>query len=555
MDVSLISPIVSRNGLPLSDSYILNGYVQSNKKVSKRPGLSLSYQFSAGTGQGMFSMSGVDYAIIGDVIYNIASPYTSYAIPSVTTANLQYQFISNPPYLSSALTVLKSTAGMWTFNGTSITKVTDSNYPVTTTIGIAFLDGTYYVQTPQGLVYGSALADPTTWPSLRVLTVNTLEGQSIAIASNNVQVACFGTQWLTQYYDAGNAAPGTPLSQNFSGSHSIGCASASSIVQMDEFIVFMAQTEHGRSIRILSNSEIAPISNDEINRILDNDNLSLVYAFPLDISGKLFYLLSLGASGITLVYDFTSKLWTYWASGVSGAASPVQLTLSTDGVTVTGVLTNNGFQQGDIIKISGATLAAFNGSFSVSIIDSNTFTYQLNYNSFVIDQYNNFLVDQNGNFLVANTIPSSGGVQGATTVSRYSTTYLSVMASTGANYVLSTTTGAVYQLSTTAYVDANGLIDFQIVTPETMGQDSALKRIGAIEIRGDKVATTGYIRYSDDGYNTWSTYQPVNMLQSRSQTIRCGSTRRRAFQFRNVDNTPLRVQDLVVSVDWTEGGV
>ena len=81
MDVSLISPIVSRNGLPLSDSYILNGYVQSNKKVSKRPGLSLSYQFSAGNGQGMFSMSGVDYAIIGDVIYNIASPYTSYAIP------------------------------------------------------------------------------------------------------------------------------------------------------------------------------------------------------------------------------------------------------------------------------------------------------------------------------------------------------------------------------------------------------------------------------------------------------------------------------------------
>ena len=552
MDVSLISPIVSRNGLPLSDSYILNGYIQSNKTVAKRPGMLIVHAYGAGTGQGMFSMNGNDYAIITDAIVLIQSPYTSYAIPTVTTAGLMYDFVSNPPYLATALIVLKSTAGMWTFDGTTVTNVTNANYPVTTVRGVGFLDGTYYVQTPAGQIFGSVIADPTTWTALNVLTVNSLQGQSVAIASNNVQIASFGTQWLTQYYDNSNPPPGTPLAQNFSGSHAVGCASAASIVGVSEFLVFMAQTDNGRSIQMLRNAELSNLSDDNINRILDNDNLSLVYAFSIDIAGKLFYMLSLGQSGITLCYDFAAKIWTYWASGVTLTANSVQLTLSTDGITVTGVLANHGFLSGDVVKISGATLSVFNGIFAINIIDANTFTFPLNYNAYIIDQNGNFLIDQLGNYIVANSIPASGIVAGTPTVAKYATSYISVMSSTGANYALDTDDGNVYQFSPTAYTDPDGLIDFQVVTPEIDGADSSLKRVGAIEVRGDKVSSTGYIRYSDDGFNTWSEYQPVDMSRPRSQTVRCGATRRRAFQFRNVDTTAIRVKDLVVTIDETQ---
>ena len=551
MDVSLISPVVSRNGLPFSDSFILNGYVQSNKFVSKRPGINTQYQFMAGQGQGMFTLNGLSYGVIDDVINLVTAPYTTYSIPGISTTNLQYQFITNPPYLATPLLVLKSTAGMWTFDGATVTRVTDGNYPVLTIPGVAFLDGTYYVQTPAGEIFGSNIADPTTWTALNVLTVNSLQGQSVAICSNNVQVASFGSQWLTQYFDYKNPPPGSPLAQNFSGSHSTGCASAESIVQMADFVVFMAQTDDGRSICMLNNADITKISDDNINRILNNDNLSVVYAFSLSIGGTLFYLISLGSTGITLVYDFTAGLWTYWASGELGGSIPVSLTLSTDGETVTGIANNHGFLSGDAVAISGATLTPFNGSFSIYVIDANTFTYVLNYQGQVVDQNGNFVVDQNGNFWVANVSPPSGTVAGATIVNQFQTTYLSIIASTGANYCLDVSDGRVYTLSVTDYDDADGLIDFQIVTPEIEGNDSDLKRMGAIEVRGDKVETTGYIRYSDDGYNTWSIYQPVDMMNTRSQTVRCGSTRRRAIQFRNIDTTPLRVKDWVLDIDWT----
>ena len=90
----------------------------------------------AGQGQGMFTLNGLSYGVIDDVINLVTAPYTTYSIPGISTTNLQYQFITNPPYLATPLLVLKSTAGMWTFDGATVTQVTNGNYPVEMSIQV-----------------------------------------------------------------------------------------------------------------------------------------------------------------------------------------------------------------------------------------------------------------------------------------------------------------------------------------------------------------------------------------------------------------------------------
>ena len=70
-----------------------------------------------------------------------------------------------------------------------------------------------------------------------------------------------------------------------------------------------------------------------------------------------------------------------------------------------------------------------------------------------------------------------------------------------------------------------------------------------LEVVADKVVANGYIRYSDDDYNTWTPTPAVNMNASRTLLNRMGHFRRRAFEFRFVDNAPLRIEALEVDIE------
>jgi len=86
------------------------------------------------------------------------------------------------------------------------------------------------------------------------------------------------------------------------------------------------------------------------------------------------------------------------------------------------------------------------------------------------------------------------------------------------------------------------------VTTQVEGENSDYVRIAAAEFIGDKVASTLYIRFSEDEYNTWSTYLPVDMAKVRSRTVRQGATRRRAYQLRHTDNAPFNARELHLEV-------
>lgn len=317
--VEFAQSISTRDGTLTKDSKLVNGFMEASPTgvgVMKRPGYTSYVKLPSGTAQGQFSVNGLPYAIIGDVVYSVNSG-TSYAIPSVTIPGLQYEFLSDTPYGQA---ILKTTAGMWYFNGTTVTKVADANYPSTTVSGVVYLDGYYFVMDSLGVIHGSSLNDVTTWPVLSVIQVDASLGKGVAIHRHLNYVAALLTHGTQMFYDAGTTAgaSGSPLSPVGNASFRTGCRNGSSVVELQDIMIFIGNsTADGRSIMSMENFSLSRISSPYVERVLATSNLNSVYAFAIEIAGHQFYVLSLFDIGVSLVYDQTVKDWVVWTSTLS----------------------------------------------------------------------------------------------------------------------------------------------------------------------------------------------------------------------------------------------
>ena len=146
------------------------------------------------------------------------------------------------------------------------------------------------------------------------------------------------------------------------------------------------------------------------------------------------------------------------------------------------------------------------------------------------------------------TSPATGVI----TAIGYSKSYFTCVnytAASGYDWILHETNGKIYKVLTTVYQDDGAPIDMQVVIDNVRSEgESNFKRIGAAELIADKVASTVYIRYTDDDYGTWTKYRPMLMNAKRCRALRMGNTRRRAFQLRHTDNVAVRVDSLMLTV-------
>jgi hypothetical protein len=120
------------------------------------------------------------------------------------------------------------------------------------------------------------------------------------------------------------------------------------------------------------------------------------------------------------------------------------------------------------------------------------------------------------------------------------------------DYLQGEDSGKVYVITPTAYTDDGTFINMVVRTNREDGGNSKRKFLSRIEVIADKVSATGYIRYSDDDYVTWTACPAVDLNASRSLIRRAGNFRRRAFEFRFTDPQPLRVEALELDVE--QGG-
>jgi len=108
-------------------------------------------------------------------------------------------------------------------------------------------------------------------------------------------------------------------------------------------------------------------------------------------------------------------------------------------------------------------------------------------------------------------------------------------------YLLDDDTATIYTLSTTIYQDNGQPIYCRTVTDIVDNGTTKRKFYGRLEIIGDKVSGTMYVRHTGDDYNTWSSYRSIDLNASRSQIYLSGADRRRAWEFLVTSNCALRL--------------
>lgn len=456
-------------------------------------------------------------------------------IPNPGPTSVGYQFTVMPANgTTPAKLIIKSTTGMWIWNDQTnvLTQVTDANYPATTVYGVAQLDGTIYVMQANGQINGSNLLDPTTWNALNFITANSEGDGGVALTRHLTYIYAFKQRSTQVFYDAGNAAPGSPLASYTSALMEVGCATAGSIAYSDNTIYFMSDSyPKGRSITKLDGFTPTYVSDPYIDRLLNADDLANVFSFVVKSNGHIFYVLTLTTTKITLVYDEVTQKWHRWTYL---APSPsIVYSASVDLVNNLVIYTTNTahmLSDGDPVSISGVGVAV------ATVTGNNTFTIPLMTHFTVTGQ-------------VCQMPPTAGTLFG------YSETYFpSVYYTRGSNvdYLFDQATGNISTFDTTTYQDNGNPINCKARTSiEDLGTMS-LKMIRKLEWVGDfSIQTTVFVRWSDDDYTTWGQFRSIVVTQKRAQLGLAGATRRRAHELRHIDNTPLR--GLAIELTYDEG--
>ncbi|MBR7969108.1 hypothetical protein [Burkholderia cenocepacia] len=547
--IQLANTISSRDSTLLKDALLWNYGASKNTDgrifAIPRFGVQLASSIpamTAGAALGFFAFGTHLLAIVGSTFY--VDGISQGSVDSTSP----YQFTLTGAGGTGVF--LKNNAKAYTWNGTTLAQVTDANYPATTVPGVAYMDGYVFVEDPAGNIWNSNLNTPGTWNALNSIVASSSADPGAAISRLYNYVIGFGQFSIGFFQDAGNTPPGSPLLPNLSAAANVGCASGTSVVATENTIFWVGQThQKGRSVYIMNGLVPTPISDERVDRVLNADPLTNVFAYFIKTNGHAYYVLTLTASNVTLVYDVTMGLWSRWSSTALGSNSMNAVVSYLNGTSITLVIPNHGLTAGTVINVSSPnTSQSFLGTFVPSIIDANTISYTVGQP--MVGGINTDTI--NTTDINADTVLNSAAGLGQLIVTPYvQNAFAQVMYAYANNtdYLLGRSDGKVYSMLESVSSD-NGTFIYGLLRTNAgdFGSDNT-KFCQRIEVIGDKVADTAYVGYSDDDFNTWSAFRPVNLGAARAMLRRAGAFRRRAFALLYIGGFQVRFYQLELGIE------
>lgn len=322
--------------------------------VRKRPGYTANYTtgFVAGNhAKGMYY-----YAPISNLALSIVqgnTPVSTIYLGNIVLGGATFQFspimckFQAIPAPVPLVVMGNGTGGAviapYYTNGLVITQIVDPNFPLNTVPGFSYLDGTLYVMTNRGYIYGSRNTDdPTVWDPLNVIRAQAESDLAVALSKQLSYVVAI-KQWTTEFfYDAGNVL-GSPLSPVQGAILQWGCVDANTVQEIDNLILFVSMNRTSSpQVVLLEDLHIRVVSIPSVDRILNmmgnTTGGTQFRSFVFKLGGHRFYVLTIFLStfnvnytDITLAYDIDTDLWQRWTDANGGYWPVVASTTDSQG--------------------------------------------------------------------------------------------------------------------------------------------------------------------------------------------------------------------------------
>ena len=202
----------------------------------------------------------------------------------------------------------------------AMTKVTDADYPGTTSVNMVFLDGyLFVVKTNTGDIYNSDLDDPTSWTAGNYATAEINPDFSITLAKVKNYLVCFGTDGIEFFYDGANPQ-GSPLARNESYYKQVSLYS--SVCNIGDVLYFVGKEHNGDAkVYKLDGNNLSIVSSPWVSRYLSQTAeginagstiISFRYLVNFYCNGHRFLGINTGSNYI-IVYDVDEGFWYTWS--------------------------------------------------------------------------------------------------------------------------------------------------------------------------------------------------------------------------------------------------
>lgn len=327
----------NRNRSTDKDARLVNCYIEVTPEqeifIYRRPGLgSFDLVDNEQPGFGVTYWKGAVYSIFGDKLYKNGVEVAS----GLDTTNGVYRF----DYTLGANPKLVLGNGKKTYTYDDIVGLSadlhsiDTDFPIETVKGFAYLNSTMYVFTAASNIWNSvpnSVDQPGDWGAIDFISAQIESDNGVALAKQLVYVIAL-KEWSTEvFFDAGNPT-GSPLGPVQGSKLSYGCANQDSVQRIDDVLFWLSTNQTAsKQIVMVNQLSLTVVSTDSIDRLLEGVDASIVFSWQIKIDGHSFYVITFKLSNLTLAYDINEDLWFQWTDKDGNYFPIVASTYDSDG--------------------------------------------------------------------------------------------------------------------------------------------------------------------------------------------------------------------------------
>lgn len=320
------------------DSGITNGIVEKRGNTiytTQRPSIDVFDDASANVadarGRAIYYWADAEdlYLINNGTIYKNSHATTVSTSPTAGTKKCKFIEAGGKLVLLDA----ENNQGFTITTGDVVTEITDTDFPPkqTPAVGLAYggasLDTYLFVLGEDGVIYNSAVNDPTTWAALDYLEAERSPDGGQYLGKHHDNIVVYGVTTIEFFYDSANSS-GSPLSRRQDLAYQIGCISGESVWEEGDRSFFVG-TDFSGSLRVysLENFGIKKVSISSIDSLLTQAITKEGYSVNgcgFSASGHTYYVLNLYTTPsdiqatTTLVYDDATGIWGDWETTLNG---------------------------------------------------------------------------------------------------------------------------------------------------------------------------------------------------------------------------------------------